>query len=156
MNQIKIGDKAPFFQGHDQNGNLIKLNDFLGKRIILYFYPKDNTPGCTAEACNLNDNFQSLTTLGFEIIGVSPDSISSHQKFATKFNLQFHLISDPEKQILKAYNAWGEKKLYGKISEGVLRKTYIIDNNGNIEAIIEKVDTKNHAEQILKNIKTHG
>ncbi len=150
MNTLQEGIKAPDFKGIDQNGNEISLADFKGKKIILYFYPKDNTPGCTAEACNLNDNFEILTQKGFVVIGVSPDSPSSHQKFIAKFNLQFLLIADPEKNILSQYEAYGEKIMYGKTVVGVLRKTYIIDEQGNIIKIIKKVDTKNHTEQILK------
>lgn len=147
---LKVGDKAPNFEGIDQNGNFIRLEDFNGKKLILYFYPKDNTPGCTAEACNLRDNYLDLLTKGYIIIGVSADSIKSHLNFAQKYELPFPLISDTEKKILKAYNAYGEKKMYSKTVMGTTRKTYIIDEKGVIEEIIEKVDTKNHAIQILK------
>ncbi len=150
MKTLEIGQKAPNFEGINQDGKTIKLSDFAGENLILYFYPKDNTPGCTAEACNLNDNYSSLTKQGFEVVGVSPDSTTSHQKFITKHNLAFNLIADTEKNILKSYNAWGEKKMYGRTYEGVLRKTYIIDKEGKIKLIINKVDTKNHTAQILK------
>jgi len=150
MKTLEVGQKAPNFEGINQDGKTIKLSDFAGKDLILYFYPKDNTPGCTAEACNLNDNYSSLTKQGFEVVGVSPDSATSHQKFIAKHNLAFNLIADTEKKILKTYNAWGEKKMYGRTYEGVLRKTYIIDKEGKIKLIINKVDTKNHTAQILK------
>ena len=147
---LQKGEKAPDFQGYNQKGELIKLSDFTGKRIILYFYPKDNTPGCTAEACNLNDNLAHFTNQGFVVIGISPDSIDSHERFATKFNLGFNLVADTDKSITQAYGAWGEKKNYGKTYMGLLRTTFIIDAQGVIEAIITKVDTKAHTEQIDK------
>ena len=152
MKELKEGDLAPKFSAKNQDGQVVSLDDFKGKKVILYFYPKDNTPGCTAEACNLNDNLSDLTTKGFVVIGVSPDSESSHQKFIAKFNLNFNLLSDPEKKILKDYGAWGEKKLYGKVSMGVLRSTFIIDENGVIDKIIRKVDTKDHTNQIYKEL----
>jgi peroxiredoxin Q/BCP len=148
MTILKEGDKAPRFKGLDQNGNTISLEDYKGKKVILYFYPKDNTPGCTNEACDLRDNYNDLLTKGMEVIGVSPDSEKSHQKFIGKYDLPFRLISDPEKVVLNLYNAWGEKKLYGKTYNGVLRKTFIIDENQTIEKIIEKVKTKDHTNQI--------
>ncbi|MGQ9846792.1 MAG: thioredoxin-dependent thiol peroxidase [Bacteroidales bacterium] len=148
---IKVGDKAPYFEGIDQDGNVVSLNQFRGKKLVLYFYPKDNTPGCTAEACDLRDNYQIFLSKGYAIVGVSADSIKSHQNFRKKYNLPFPLISDTEKKILTAYNAYGEKKMYGKTVMGILRKTYIINETGIIEEIIEKVDTKNHSKQILKN-----
>lgn len=149
---IKVGDKAPNFEGIDQDGNVISLNQFKGKKLVLYFYPKDNTPGCTSEACDLRDNYQSFLSKGYAVVGVSADSIKSHQNFINKYNLPFPLISDIEKKILTAYNAYGEKKMYGKTVMGTLRKTYIINETGIIEQIIDKVDTKNHSKQILKNI----
>ncbi|MBN1388027.1 MAG: thioredoxin-dependent thiol peroxidase [Bacteroidales bacterium] len=150
MTELKEGQKAPFFEGKDQNGNLIKLDDFKGKKLVLYFYPKDNTPGCTDEACNLRDNYNSLISKGFDVLGISPDSEKSHQQFAGKHNLTFPLISDPDKKILSDYGAWGEKKMYGKSFMGVLRTTFIINEEGIIEKIVKKVDTKKHAEQIYK------
>ena len=147
---LQKGEKAPDFQGYNQKGERINLSDFSGKRIILYFYPKDNTPGCTAEACNLNDNLAHFTNQGFVVIGISPDSIDSHERFATKFNLGFNLVADTDKSITQAYGAWGEKKNYGKTYMGLLRTTFIIDAQGIIEAIITKVDTKAHTEQIDK------
>jgi len=147
---LKVGDKAPGFSGKDQTGKVTTLSQFKGKKLILYFYPKDNTPGCTAEACSLRDGYESLTKSGFEVIGVSPDNEKSHQNFISKFELPFHLIADPGKTILKAYGAWGIKKMYGKEFEGVLRTTFVIDEKGIISHIITKVDTKNHTEQLMK------
>lgn len=147
---LTIGNKAPDFNGLNQNGENIRLSQFKGKKVVLYFYPKDNTPGCTAESCNLNDNYAYFQNKGYEIIGVSPDSVASHKKFEQKYGFQFHLIADTEKEILQAYGAWGEKSNYGKKYMGVLRTTFIIDENGIIEAIVNKVDTKNHTEQIQK------
>ncbi len=152
MTNLKEGDKAPRFSGKNQDGKEIKLEDFSGKKLILYFYPKDNTPGCTAEACNLNDNYNSWLDKGFEVIGVSPDSMESHQKFRKKFGLKFDLIADTEKEILQAYEAWGEKSMYGKKYMGVLRTTFVIDENGVIQKIFEKVETKDHTNQIIKNL----
>lgn len=147
---LKTGDKAPYFEGHDQNGDTIRLSDFSGKKLVLYFYPKDNTPGCTAEACDLRDNYEKFINNGYSVVGVSKDSIASHKKFIEKYSLPFPLISDPDTSILQAYEAWGEKKNYGKVSMGTLRKTYVIDENGIITDIISKVDTKNHTAQLLK------
>jgi thioredoxin-dependent peroxiredoxin len=150
MGQLKEGSKAPMFEGIDQNGKTVKLTDFAGKKLILYFYPKDNTPGCTAEACNLRDNHDSLHKQGFAVIGVSPDSEKSHKGFAGKFSLPFTLIADTSKKIMNDYGVWGEKKMYGKSYMGVLRTTFIIDEKGIIEKVIEKVDTAGHTEQIFK------
>ncbi|WP_439185498.1 thioredoxin-dependent thiol peroxidase [Carboxylicivirga taeanensis] len=147
---LKVGDKAPVFKGINQDEKEISLHDFSGKKVILYFYPKDNTPGCTAESCNLSENYDELTSKGFEVIGVSPDSIASHKRFIAKHNLRFNLIADTEKEILQQYDAWGLKKMYGKEYMGVLRKTFIIDENGLIIQIIEKVKTKDHTNQILE------
>ncbi|HPX76301.1 MAG TPA: thioredoxin-dependent thiol peroxidase [Bacteroidales bacterium] len=153
MKKLEVGDKAPDFKGLNQNGKEVKLSDFLGKNLIIYFYPKDSTPGCTAEACDLRDNYQMWQSKSYEILGVSPDSQKSHQKFIEKYNLPFDLISDTEKEILIAYNAWGEKSMYGKKYMGVLRKTYVINSKGIIENIFEKVKTKEHSNQILNEIK---
>ncbi len=150
MSTLKIGDKAPDFKGIDQDGASISLKDFIGKKVVLYFYPKDDTPGCTAEACNLRDNYSELRKKGYEIVGVSADDEVSHKKFSDKYELPFSLIADTNKKILQSYNAWGEKNMYGKKYMGILRKTYIIDENGKIEKIFGKVDTKNHTEQILE------
>ena len=146
---LKEGDRIPDFQVRDQDGNTVTQKDFEGKRIVLYFYPKDSTPGCTAEACNLRDNYAALRAAGYEIYGVSKDSIASHGRFMEKNSLPFTLLSDPSTEMLQAFGAWGEKKLYGKVSMGTLRKTFIIAADGTIERIIDKVDTKNHTEQIL-------
>ncbi len=143
------GQKAPYFEGKDENGNIVKLSDFAGKKLVLYFYPKDSTPGCTAEACDLRDNYNRFIALGYNVLGVSRDSAASHQKFIAKYELPFHLIADTDLTILKAYEAWGEKKMYGKVTEGTLRTTYVIDENGIIIDVIGKVDTKNHTNQIL-------
>ena len=148
MTHLKIGDLAPAFEANDQNGNPVSLESLKGNKIILFFYPKDNTPGCTAEACDLRDNYADLTEKGFAVIGVSPDSEASHQKFIAKFELPYTLLVDSEKKILTDYGAWGEKKMYGKTYMGVLRSTFIIDADGKIEKIIEKVKTKEHTKQI--------
>jgi peroxiredoxin Q/BCP len=150
MSKIKIGDKAPDFKGIDQNGKIIASKDLKGKKVILYFYPKDDTPGCTAESCNLRDNYQALLKIGYAVLGVSADNEKSHKKFADKYELPFPLIADTEKEILESYDAWGEKSMYGKKYMGIIRKTYVIDEKGNIERIFDKVDTKNHTEQILE------
>jgi peroxiredoxin Q/BCP len=142
--------KAPGFDGIDQNGKVIKSDDFSGKKLILYFYPKDNTPGCTAEACNLRDNHDSLIKKGFSVIGVSADNEKSHKSFADKYSLPFPLIADTSKKIMNDYGVWGEKKLYGKTYMGVLRTTFVIDEKGIIEKIIEKVNTADHTDQIFK------
>lgn len=152
MTKLKVGDKAPDFEGINQDGEKVSLKDFAGKKLILYFYPKDNTPGCTAESCNLNDNYNDWIEKGFEVLGVSPDSVKSHQNFKNKYNLQFDLIADTEKEILQKYGAWGEKNMYGKKYMGVLRTTFIIDENGAIEEIFEKVKTKDHTNQIIKSL----
>jgi thioredoxin-dependent peroxiredoxin len=150
MTHLKAGDPAPVFSGVDQDGKKISLGDFKGQKVILYFYPKDNTPGCTAEACNLRDNNAFLLKKGFRVIGVSADSESSHKNFSEKYVLPFPLLADKDKKIIRDYGVWGEKNLYGKISEGILRTTFIIGEDGRIEKIFTKVDTKNHTEQILK------
>ncbi|MDK2978919.1 MAG: thioredoxin-dependent peroxiredoxin [Bacteroidales bacterium] len=149
---LKEGDKAPKFKGIDQNGEEINLDQYKGKKLVLYFYPKDNTPGCTSEACNLRDNYSDFLNKGMDVIGVSPDDEISHQKFIDKHDLPFRLISDPDKKILNQYNAWGEKKMYGKTYKGVLRKTYIIAEDQTIEKIFEKVKTKDHTNQIFTSL----
>ena len=146
---LKKGDKAPDFAGKNQDGKEIKLSDFKGSKLVLYFYPKDNTPGCTAEACDLRDNYQKFESMGYKILGISKDNEKSHKEFIEKFSLPFPLISDTDATILKAYDAWGRKKFMGKEYDGILRKTYIIDENSIILDIIEKVDTKAHSKQIL-------
>ena len=149
MIQLKEGMKAPVFEGIDQNGKTIKLSNFKGNKVVLYFYPKDNTPGCTAEACNLQDNLDSFIKKGFVVIGVSPDTEKSHKGFAAKYSLKFSLIADTEKKILNDYGVWGEKKMYGRSFLGVIRTTFIIDEKGIIEKIITKVDTSGHTKQIF-------
>lgn len=140
----------PDFEVKDQNGKTVSSKDMLGKKTIIYFYPKDNTSGCTAEACNLRDNHEALIARGYNVIGVSKDSVASHKKFVEKYDLPFTLLADTSTEMLQAFGAWGEKKMYGKTVMGTLRRTFIFDENGILQEIIEKVDTKNHAEQILK------
>jgi peroxiredoxin Q/BCP len=152
MKQLKEGDKAPAFEGINQDGKTIRLSDLKGKKVILYFYPKDFTSGCTDEACSLRDNYAELAERGFEVIGVSPDNEKSHIKFKSKYELPYNLISDTEKNILKDYGAWGEKNMYGKIVQGVLRTTFIINEEGVIEKVFTKVNTKDHAQQILEGL----
>ena len=147
---IKKGDKMPAINAEDQNGRLWQREDLLGRKTVLYAYPKDSTPGCTAEACDLRDNYDRFLALGYNVLGVSKDSVASHMKFAEKYALPFPLLSDPDHLLLEALGAWGEKKLYGKTYSGTLRKTFIFDENGICTDIIEKVDTKNHSAQILK------
>jgi len=145
----KAGDKAPDFTATDQNGKTVSLADFKGKNVILYFYPKDDTPGCTAEACDFRDNYQSLVGKGFEVIGVSTDDEKSHKKFESKYNLPFTLIADADKHIVEAYGVWVEKNMYGKKYMGTARTTFIIDGDGVISKVIDKVDTKNSSQQVL-------
>ncbi len=146
---LNIGDKAPDFEVNNQNNEKTKLSDYKGKKVVLYFYPKDNTPGCTAESCNLRDNYQELKAAGYEILGVSSDSEKSHQNFINKYKLPFTLLVDTEKDILRKYDVWKEKSMYGRKYMGTVRTTFIIDEQGRIERIIEKVNTKDHTNQIL-------
>ncbi len=146
---LKAGDKAPDFEVEDQNGKTVKLSDYLGKKVVLYFYPKDNTPTCTVEACNLRDNYASLQAKGYEVLGVSPDSAKKHTNFIEKFNLPFSLLADTENKIIESYGVWAEKQMYGKKYMGVLRTTFLIDEKGIIERVIDSVKAKEHAEQIL-------
>lgn len=148
MAQLTKGTQAPNFSGENQNRELLSLASFAGKKLILYFYPKNNTPGCTAEACNLSDNYEFWLKQGYEVLGVSPDSKESHLKFIAKYDLPFNLISDPDHKILEAYGAWGEKKLYGKVSIGVIRTTYVIDEKGLIVEVFKRPKTKQHSEEI--------
>ncbi|VAW27706.1 Thiol peroxidase, Bcp-type [hydrothermal vent metagenome] len=152
MTKLNKGDLAPDFTAIKQDGETVSLTGFKGKKLILYFYPKDNTPGCTSEACNLRDNYDFWLSKGYAVVGVSPDSIASHQKFIAKYDLPFPLLSDPEKKIIKDYGAWGLKKLYGREYEGLIRSTFIIDEEGKIEAIFGKVKTKEHTEQIVNKL----
>jgi len=146
---LKAGDKAPDFKGKDQDGNLVSLSDFAGKKLVLYFYPKDDTAGCTAESCNLRDNYSLLLQQGYKIVGVSADDEKSHQKFIKKYSLPFSLIADVDKKIISDYNIWGMKSLFGKEFEGIVRTTFIISETGIIERVIKEVNNQNHTEQIL-------
>ena len=146
---LSIGDKIPAFSVIDETGKSVTERDVIGRKTVIYFYPKDSTPGCTAEACNIRDNYQSFMARGYQVFGVSKDSQASHVRFKQKYDLPFPLLSDPTTEMLQTFGAWGEKKLYGKSSMGTLRKTFIFDENGNLERIIDKVDTKNHTAQIL-------
>lgn len=150
MSKLKVGDKAPDFRAKDQDGKEISLSQFKGKKVLLYFYPKDNTPGCTAEACNLRDNYSDLVKKGYEVIGVSADNEKSHINFKGKFQLPFSLIADVDKKVIMAYGAWGEKQMYGRSYEGILRKSFVISEDGKIEKIIEKVKTNDHVRQIFE------
>ena len=150
MTHLKIGDKAPAINSIDQNGKKITLEQFKGKKVVLYFYPKDMTPGCTVQSCNLRDNYQALLNKGYVVLGCSADSPARHVKFIEKHDLPFPLISDESKQVLNAYGVWGPKKFMGKEYDGISRTTFVIDENGLIEDVITKVDTKDHASQILK------
>jgi thioredoxin-dependent peroxiredoxin len=147
---LKVGDKAPDFTVNDQDGNAVKLSDLRGRKVVLYFYPKDMTPGCTTESCNLRDNYRLMQKQGFEVLGVSTDNEKSHQKFIAKEKLPFRLLADTNKVMHESYGTWIEKSMYGRTYMGTARRTFVIDENGIIQEIIEKVDTKNHAAQILK------
>ena len=146
---LQVGDPAPVFSAKDQEGRQVKLSDFKGEKVILYFYPKDDTPGCTAQACNLRDNYDALLSRGYKVLGVSVDDEKSHVKFIKKYNLPFPLLADTDHVIVEAYGVWGEKKMFGKEYMGIIRTTFVIDQNGVIEEIIQKVDTENHTDQIL-------
>ena len=148
MSEIKEGGKAPNFKGVDQNGNSISLSDYSNKKLILYFYPKDDTPGCTKEACNLRDNYEELKSNDFDVIGVSADTSAKHLKFIAKYELPFSLIADTEKEIIKAFDCWGLKKFMGREYDGIFRKTFVIENN-KIVKIFEKVKTTDHYQQII-------
>jgi len=147
--KLNEGDKAPDFSGEIETGDQVSLKDYEGKKLILYFYPKDDTPGCTKESCNLRDNYKKLKDEGFEILGVSPDGIKKHNKFIDKYNFPFHLLADENKETIQAYGVWGPKKFMGREYEGLLRTTFVIDENGKIMKIFDKVKTKAHAEQIM-------
>ena len=150
MNQLSVGQEAPKFSAKNQKGEFISLEDLKGSKVILYFYPKDNTPGCTAQACNLTENISALKKEGFIVLGVSPDGEKSHNKFIDKYNLQFDLLVDEDKKLCNAYGVWGRKKCMGREYDGVHRTTFIIDENGVIDQIINKVETKRHSQQILE------
>lgn len=149
MSILQEGDKAPAFSVKDSEGNQVSLDDFKGKKLVLYFYPQDNTPTCTVQACNLRDNFSLLTKRGFSVVGVSPDEESSHKKFTAKFSLPFTLIADPEHEIIGKYGVWGEKQMYGKKYMGLLRTTFVIDEAGLVQKIFRKPKSKEHAQEIL-------
>ena len=149
MSKLKIGDKAPKINAIDQNGNLITLDQYKGKKVVLYFYPKDMTSGCTAQACNLSDNYSHLNKNGYDVIGVSCDSVKRHQKFIEKYDLPFNLISDEDKKVVNDYGVWQLKKFMGREYMGIVRTTFLINENGEIEDVIEKVNTKDHTSQIL-------
>jgi peroxiredoxin Q/BCP len=148
---LQVGDQAPDFTSKDQNGNEIKLSNFRGKKVVLYFYPKDDTPGCTAQACNLRDNYEAMLKQGYQVLGVSVDDEKKHRKFIEKFDLPFPLIADTDRSVVEAYGVWQEKSMYGRKYMGTMRYTFVIDEEGKIKDIITKVDTKEHAAQILKN-----
>lgn len=156
MATLAEGKKAPVFKGINQNGDKISLTDFKGKKVILYFYPKDDTPGCTAQACNLRDNYSALLQKGFTVIGVSGDPVKAHKKFETKYKLPFPLIADEDKKVVEQYGVWGEKKFMGKTYLGITRTTFLIGEDGKIKKIITKPDTKNHTEEILNAWKEIG
>lgn len=149
MKELKPGMPAPAFAATDQDGNTIRLEDYQGKKLILFFYPKADTPGCTAESCNLRDNTELLREKGFEILGVSADKVAAQKKFSGKYGFSYPLIADTEKTVIKAYGAWGQKKFMGKTFDGILRTTFVIDEQGIIEKVFTKVETKNHTQQIL-------
>jgi peroxiredoxin Q/BCP len=150
MITLNPGDPAPDFTAQDQSGQTHHLADYRGQRVALYFYPKDDTPGCTAQACSLRDGEAQLKAAGIQVLGVSTDDVASHQKFAQKYELPFPLLADPEKKLVEAYGVWQEKKNYGRTYWGVARTTFVIDAEGRVERIIRRPDTKNHAEQLLK------
>lgn len=152
MTNLEVGDKAPDFSMGDENGNIISLKDFSNKRLILYFYPRDLTPGCTVESCNLRDNYKGLLEKGFEVLGVSADDEKKHLRFIDKHDLPFHLLADTDRKVLEAYGVWGPKKFMGKEFDGIHRTTFVIDGDGKIEAIFKKVKTKSHTEQILEEL----
>jgi len=149
MSKLNSGDKAPDFKGTNQNGDMVSLSDYKGKKLVIYFYPKDLTPGCTNQACNLRDNYEGLKQKGFEILGVSADDEARHQKFIDKYDLPFSLLADTNHEVIKAFDVWGPKKFMGKEYEGINRTTFVISEEGKIEHKIDKVKTKDHTEQIL-------
>jgi peroxiredoxin Q/BCP len=150
MTTLKVGDDAPQFEAKDQSGNTVRLSDYSGKKLVLFFYPKASTPGCTAEACNLSDNYQTFLAKGYDVLGVSADSAKRQTNFKNKYEFPFPLLADEDKAVIEAFGVWGPKKFMGKEYDGIHRTTFIIDENGGIEEIITKVKTKAHAEQILK------
>lgn len=155
MTHLQKGDKAPAFSGRDENGNPISLSDYAGKRLVLYFYPKDMTPGCTTESCNLRDNYAALLEKGFDILGVSADDEKRHTKFIDKYELPFHLLADVDKEVINAYGVWGPKKFMGREFDGIHRTTFVINGEGVIDAVFKKVKTKAHTEQILEELENN-
>jgi len=151
MNTLKVGNKVPDFTANDQDGNPVSLSDYQGKKLVVFFYPKANTPGCTAEACNLRDNYKELQNKGFELLGVSADSEKQQTNFKNKYNFPFKLLADQNKEVINAFGVWGEKKFMGKVYDGINRKTFVVDEDGIVELVIDKVKTKDHASQILEN-----
>lgn len=151
MNTLKVGDKVPNFTVNDQDGNPVSLSDYRGKKLIIFFYPKANTPGCTAEACNLRDNYKDLQNKGFELLGVSADSEKRQTNFRNKYEFPFPLLADENKDVINAFGVWGEKKFMGKVYDGIHRKTFVVSEDGRVELVIDKVKTKDHASQILEN-----
>ena len=152
MTHLKPGDKAPHFEGLNEKGEKISLDDYKGKRLVLFFYPKDDSPGCTKEACNLRDNYRQLQKMGFEVLGVSPDKPTKHQKFIDKYEFQYSLLADTEKEVINLYNLWGPKKFMGREIIGVHRTTFLISPDGTIDHIIDKVKTKDHTQQIIDRV----
>lgn len=150
MEKLKIGDALPTFVSEDQNGNQIDSKNLVGKKLVVYFYPKDNTPGCTAQACNIRDNYEQLLANSIQIIGVSADSLKSHQSFTTKYELPFPLLLDEDKKVIEAFGVWGTKKFMGKVYDGIHRTTFLFNEEGKVVSVIEKPNTKNHSEEILK------
>ncbi|MCG9900474.1 MAG: thioredoxin-dependent thiol peroxidase [Hydrotalea sp.] len=149
MSHLQEGQKAPAFQGKDQDGKTIRLKDFAGKKLVLYFYPQDDTPTCTVQACNLRDNYEALQAAGYAVLGVSPDTVEKHKKFGTKHALPFPLLADVERKVIDLYGVWGEKQMYGRKYEGLIRTTFVIDEKGIIESIIRKPKSKQHAEEVM-------
>jgi len=147
--KLQIGNKAPNFSCKDQNENIVNLTDFVGKKVVIFFYPKANTPGCTAEACDLNNNYERFVSLGYQIIGVSADSVVAQKKFSDKYDFHYPLLADENKEIINAYGVWGPKKFMGREFDGIHRRTFVINENGIIENIIVQVKTKEHTQQIL-------
>ena len=150
MEKLKIGDTIPAFVSEDQNGNQIDSKNLVGKKLVVYFYPKDNTPGCTAQACNIRDNYEQLLAYNIQIIGISGDSLKSHQSFTTKYELPFPLLLDEDKKVIEAFGVWGTKKFMGKVYDGIHRTTFLFNEEGKVVSVIEKPNTKNHSEEILK------
>lgn len=150
MNTLKVGDKAPNFESKDEQGNIVKLSDYTGKKLVVFFYPKANTPGCTLEACSLRDHYSDLKAAGYEILGVSADSERKQSNFKKKFNFPYPLLADEDKSVINAFGVWGPKKFMGREFDGIHRITFLINENGVIERVIDKVKTKHHAEQILE------